>query len=178
MTPRSGFVGILSRIFRAVAPARTTSRASSTTRGTVTTQGRDGGRATIEIAPPAASKLRITYAPERDGDADAGEIVWTWVPYAENDGRGKDRPVLVIGRQSADRVYAVKLTSKAHDGDRDFFPIGSGPWDSQGRPSWIDIDQVYSVHTKGLRREASALDLDRFARVAQALQKRYGWAAG
>lgn len=46
--------------------------------------------------------------------------------YEENDGRGKDRPVLVIGRQSADRVYAVRLTSKAHDRDRDFLPIGTG----------------------------------------------------
>ncbi len=95
----------------------------------------------------------------------------------ENDGRGKDRPVLVIGRQSADRVYAVRLTSKAHEGDRDFLPIGAGPWDSQGRPSWIDIEQVYSVHAEGMRREASALDLDRFVKVAGALQRRYGWSA-
>ena len=96
------------------------------------------------------------------------------MPYAENDGRGKDRPVLVIGRQDAERVYAVRLTSKAHDGDRDFLAIGSGAWDAQGRPSWVDIEQVYSVHSDGMRREASALDLDRFVarrgRAAQALR--------
>lgn len=86
--------------------------------------------------------------------------------------------MLVIGRESAERVFAVRLTSKAHDGDRDFLLIGSGPWDVQGRPSWIDIEQVYSVHVDGLRREASALDLDRFVRVADALHKRYGWAVG
>jgi len=137
--------------------------------------GRTGTSATIEITPPAAADLRISYEPSRDGDPDAGEVVWTWVPYAENDGRGKDRPVLVIGRESAKRVYAVRLTSKAHDGDRDFLSIGSGPWDSQGRPSWVDIEQLYSVHADGMRREAAALDLTRFARVAQALQKRYGW---
>lgn len=131
--------------------------------------------ATVEIDPPGADGLRITYAPDRDGEPDAGEVVWTWVPYAERDGRGKDRPVLVIGRQSADRVYAVRLTSKAHDGDRDFLAIGPGAWDSKGRPSWIDIEQLYSVHTDGMRREASALERDRFAVVAQALQRRYGW---
>jgi len=81
-------------------------------------------------------------------------------------------------RQSADRVYAVRLTSKAHDGDRDFLAIGSGTWDAQGRPSWVDIEQVYSVHSDGLRREAAALDLERFVRVADALHKRYGWAVG
>ncbi|SIT74867.1 PemK-like, MazF-like toxin of type II toxin-antitoxin system [Microbacterium sp. RU33B] len=138
----------------------------------------DAAIATVEIPPPGRNGLRITYAPDRDGDPDAGEVVWTWVPYAENDGRGKDRPVLVIGRQSADRVYAVRLTSKAHEGDRDFLSIGSGPWDSQGRPSWVDIEQLYSVHANGMRREASALDLDRFTRIAAALQRRYGWSVG
>lgn len=132
---------------------------------------------TVEITPPPPDALRITYTPDRDGDPDAGEIVWTWVPYEENDGRGKDRPVLVIGRESVDRVYAVRLTSKSHDGDRDFLSIGSGPWDAQGRPSWVDIDQLYSVHVSGMRREASALDLDAFVLVADALRRRYGWDA-
>lgn len=140
--------------------------------------GQSGPTATIEIDPPSRDGLRITYAPERDGDPDAGEVVWTWVPYAEHDGRGKDRPVLVIGRQSADRVFAVRLTSKSHEGERNFLSIGSGPWDSQGRPSWVDIEQLYSVHAAGMRREASVLDLDRFVVVANALHRRYGWDAG
>ncbi len=140
--------------------------------------GRAGSSATIEVEPPGRGELRITYAPAHDGDPDAGEIVWTWVPYAERDGRGKDRPVLVIARQDEQRVYAVKLTSRSHDGDRDFLALGEGPWDAQGRPSWVDIDQVYSVHAAGMRREAAALDLDRFVRVADALHRRYGWAVG
>ncbi len=75
---------------------------------------------------PARDGLRISYSPDIDGDPDAGEIVWTWVPYAENDGRGKDRPVLVVsGASDADRVFAVRLTSKSHDGDRDFLSIGT-----------------------------------------------------
>ncbi len=141
-------------------------------------QGHGGETSTQEIMPSAVRGLQITYVPEHDGDPDAGEIIWTWVPYEENDGRGKDRPVLIIGRQDAERVYAVKLTSKSHDADRDFIPIGSGPWDSQGRPSWIDIEQLYSVHSRGMRREASALPLDRFVVVADALHKRYGWPVG
>jgi hypothetical protein len=73
-------------------------------------------------------------------------------------------------------VFAVKLTSKSHEGDRDFLSIGSGPWDGQGRESWVDIDQVYRVHDEGLRREAAALDRERFAQVATVLHRRYGWA--
>ena len=133
------------------------------------------GTQTIEVVPGTVRGLQLAYAPDRDGDPDAGEIVWTWVPYAENDGRGKDRPVLVIGRQSAERVYAVKLTSKAHDAEKVFVSIGSGAWDSQGRESWADLDQLYSVHARGMRREAAELAPDRFAAVARELARRYGW---
>ena len=101
--------------------------------------GRAAGTETIELDPRSVRGLRVRYAPHRDGAPDAGEVVWTWVPYAERDGRGKDRPVLVIATQSADRVYAVKLTSKSHDGDRDFLSLGSGPWDT-----WVarDHDEI------------------------------------
>lgn len=171
MTQRSGLRGILNSILR---PRRTTGPSFDN----APEDGRSGPTATVEVAPPGRGALRITYAPDHDGDPDAGEIVWTWVPYEENDGRGKDRPLLVIARQSAERVYAVRLTSRSHDGDRDFLALGTGEWDSQGRPSWLDIDQLYSVHRDGMRREASALDLERFVRVADALHRRYGWEVG
>jgi hypothetical protein len=173
VTKRHGLLGAIAGLFR------TTSRATTTSADAGEGEpGRSGSTATIEIDPPARDGLRITYGPSMDGDPDAGEVVWTWVPYAERDGRGKDRPVLVIGRQDDERVFAVRLTSKSHEGDRDFLAIGAGAWDSQGRPSWVDVDQVYSVHTAGMRREAAALDLDRFARVADALRRRHGWAVG
>lgn len=169
----SRLLNALARLLRPSGGAR-----SSSTTAASDEPGRGGATATVELEPSTAKDVTISYSPETDGDPDAGEIVWTWVPYTENDGRGKDRPVLVVGRQSPDRVYAVRLTSKAHDGDRDFLAIGSGPWDSQGRSSWIDIEQLYSVHHDGMRREAAALDLDRFTRVADALHRRYGWTVG
>ena len=132
----------------------------------------------MRVDPGSVRDLRIAYAPDPDGAPDAGEIVWTWVPYEENDGRGKDRPLLVIARASADQVYAVRMTSRSHDGDRDYLSIGSGSWDSQGRESWVDIEQLYSVHEDGLRREAAALDQRLYGRVAAALSERYGWRAG
>ncbi|ALJ20421.1 type II toxin-antitoxin system PemK/MazF family toxin [Microbacterium sp. No. 7] len=158
--------------------AATAGNAKETPRAAESTRRAADDTTTTEVDPPGPDGLTIVYAPERDGEPDAGEVVWTWVPYAENDGRGKDRPVLVIARQSAHRVYAVKLTSKDHDGRRDFLPIGPGAWDPQGRPSWVDIDQLYSVHADGMRREAAALDLKRFAVVAQELRRRFGWRIG
>ncbi|MFM2719087.1 type II toxin-antitoxin system PemK/MazF family toxin [Microbacterium mcarthurae (nom. nud.)] len=134
------------------------------------------GIATVEVAPP--QRMTLSYAPNRDGAPDGGEIVWTWVPYEERDGRGKDRPVLIIGRADATRSYAVRLTSKPHAGDRDYLALGAGEWDPQGRPSWVDIEQLYLVHDAGMRREAAALDRRRFDAVASALSARYGWRVG
>ena len=111
----------------------------------------------------------------RDGDADAGEIVWTWVPYEENDGRGKDRPVLVVAREKSGAVLAVQLTSKEHDGDRDHVAVGTGAWDAEGRPSWVRLDRVFRVQQGGLRREACALDRRPFDKVIALLDARYGW---
>lgn len=134
------------------------------------------GSETVQVNPERIRDVAVGYSPSRNDVPDSGEVIWTWVPYEENDGRGKDRPVLVIGRHSLERVYAVRMTSRPHDGDRDYLSIGSGGWDSQGRESWVDIEQLYSVHHKGMRREAAVLDARRYGRVAEALIKRYGWA--
>lgn len=41
---------------------------------------------------------RMEWAADADGQPDPGEVVWTWVPFEEDHSRGKDRPVLLIGR--------------------------------------------------------------------------------
>ncbi len=137
--------------------------------------GSHGPTATVEVEPYDIGPVRMEYAPEPDGDPDPGEIVWTFVPYEENDGRGKDRPVLVVAREDAGTLLAVRLSSKRHDHDREWLPIGSGPWDSAGRASWVDLDRVLRVHEEGMRREACALDRASFDRVAGQLGERYGW---
>ncbi|MFG2515857.1 type II toxin-antitoxin system PemK/MazF family toxin [Streptomyces sp. NPDC048584] len=137
--------------------------------------GRYGPSATVEAAPREVGRVHTEYAPAHDGDPDPGEIVWTWVPYEENDGRGKDRPVLVVAREAGGTVLAVMLSSKAHNGDREWVPIGSGPWDRSGRDSWVGVDRVLRLHEEGMRREACALDRMRFNSVRQRLRERYGW---
>ncbi|MCS0634698.1 type II toxin-antitoxin system PemK/MazF family toxin [Streptomyces sp. LP05-1] len=137
--------------------------------------GRFGPAATTEAEPREVGPVRTSYAPDRDGAPDPGEIVWTWVPYEEKDGRGKDRPVLVVAREEAGTLLAVQLSSRPHDGDREWVAVGSGPWDDAGRESWADLDRVLRVHEEGMRREACALDRPRFDRVVTRLAERYGW---
>lgn len=97
------------------------------------------------------------YSPELDRDADPGEIVWTWVAFEENAHVGKDRPVAVVGRADDGRLVALMLSSKEHDGDRGWISIGTGPWDKEGRESWVRRDRVLAVHAGAVRREGAVM---------------------
>ncbi len=138
-------------------------------------KGQFGARATTEVDPREIGVIRMAYSPSSDGDPDPGEVVWTWVPYEEHDGRGKDRPVLVVATEPTGTVLAVQLTSKDHSQDAEFVPLGAGAWDGEHRPSWVRLDRVFRVHAAGMRREATALDAKRYQRVKTALAARYGW---
>jgi hypothetical protein len=132
-------------------------------------------RTRARTAPTRDRARRIAYAPDLDGAADPGEIVWAWVPYEEGDGRGKDRPVLVVGRQGHELV-GLMLSSRADRADdRDWLGVGSGAWDAQGRPSYVRLDRVIEVREHDIRREGAVLDEARFDRVADVLRSRYGW---
>ena len=137
--------------------------------------GEFGPDATTEVDPHRIGPVRMSYSPQTDGAPDPGEIVWTWVPFEENDGRGKDRPVLVVAVESAGTFLAVQLTSKDHDGEGDFVSIGAGRWDGEHRPSWVNLDRVIRVREGGMRREAAALPREPFERVTKRLHQRYGW---
>ena len=141
----------------------------------IDTPGRHGPARTVEADPGRVGLVRTEYAPDKDGDPDPGEIVWTWVPFEENDGRGKDRPVLIVAREGTGTLLAVQLTSKRHDDHNEWQPIGQGPWDREGRDSWVNLDRVMRVHPQGMRREACALDRGRFNLVVNRLRELYGW---
>jgi hypothetical protein len=137
--------------------------------------GQLGQSATVEIDPRKIGAVRMTYSPSTDGAPDPGEVVWTWVPFEERDGRGKDRPVLVVAAERNGTYLAVQLTSKPHQGNAEFVPIGSGKWDAAGRPSWVNIDRVFRLHPGGMRRETAGLPAASFAAVEARLRQRYGW---
>ncbi|HRA76735.1 MAG TPA: type II toxin-antitoxin system PemK/MazF family toxin [Propionicimonas sp.] len=122
----------------------------------------------------------IEYAP-RDGRlADPGEVAWTWVPYEEDHSQGKDRPVLIIGRDG-DWLLALPLTSQDHDRDagqeasqgRFWLDIGTGPWDTSGRSSEVRVNRILRVAPDAVRRVGARLDQPRFEAVARAVLPHY-----
>ncbi len=137
---------------------------------------RDGGRPTASRSSHSTSFARkIVYNPNLDGEADPGEIVWTWVEYEEENGDGKDRPVLVVGRDKK-TLLGLMLSSQSHRADDPhWLRLGKGTWDSRGRVSYVRLDRVLEVPEQGIRREGAVLDKERFDKVAERLRTDYGW---
>jgi hypothetical protein len=131
----------------------------------------------VRAVRPVIPRLRLHYAPRRNGRPDPGEIVWAWVPYEDDPLQGKDRPVLVIGLDGDD-VLALQLTSKDHDRDaaqeaavgRYWMDIGVGAWDSQRRPSEVRLNRLLRLDRNAVRREGAALPEPLFEGVLAAAE--------
>ncbi|MDQ0369684.1 type II toxin-antitoxin system PemK/MazF family toxin [Catenuloplanes indicus] len=128
---------------------------------------------------PATARIRrgrqLAYAPELDGQADPGEIVWTWVAYEEDASQGKDRPVLVVGRDGRVLLGLMLSSQSERQGQRHWLALGPGEWDRDRRPSFVRLDRVIQVREDGIRREGAVLDRQRFDRIAGVLRHTYNW---
>lgn len=130
-----------------------------------------GGTGTPADTPAPTS----AYAPEIDAEPDPGEVVWAWVPYEDDPSQGKDRPVLVLDTDG-DGWTGLMLSSQDHDRDaedearfgRHWMDVGTGGWDSQGRPSEVRLDRLIHLDRDGVRREGAALDETIFTAVVEA----------
>ncbi|MGO0577450.1 type II toxin-antitoxin system PemK/MazF family toxin [Ornithinimicrobium panacihumi] len=166
--------------------------------GSPATSWRDGLRRAAEVVgralrqrpgaqePGPAEDLEppedlYTYSPVDDEHPDPGEVVWAWVPFEENARKGKDRPVLVIGRDGA-TLLALQLTSKDHDRDaaqeaaagRLWMDIGAGGWDRYRRPSEARVNRILRLEESAVRRAGVALDREIFEEVLAQVRRHDG----
>ncbi|WP_067568795.1 type II toxin-antitoxin system PemK/MazF family toxin [Nocardia acidivorans] len=133
-------------------------------------------RPTSSAGVPSRERARqIVYSPQLDGRADPGEIVWTWVPYEEDPSNGKDRPVLVVGRERGTLLGLMLSSNEDHAHHDNWVGIGPGAWDHAGRPSWVRLDRVLDVPEGGIRREGAIVPRKTFDLVAHRLCAEYHW---
>lgn len=121
--------------------------------------------------------VTVGYAPERDGDADPGEVVWGWVPYEDDPSQGKDRPVLILGHDGL-LLAGVPLSSRDHSARNDaheWVAVGRGGWDDSGRPSYADASRLLRLEPETVRREGAALDRARFDEVLARVRRLHHW---
>lgn len=173
--------GILTALARAVRDALSRRRTGSDRRSGDTPAPRRRNRQRPPRYPgDFTGRADLVYAPHPGNLADPGEVVWTWVPYEEDHDRGKDRPVLVVGR---DRPWllALPMTSRDHDRDaaqeaaegRHWVELGSGAWDARGRVSEARVDRIVRVDPAQVRRVSERVDRDVFERVAAEVRRHW-----
>lgn len=162
-------LGLLGRIVRdALAPQRRPARTRPTPA--------ESRRPASDYPGDFVGVPHFEYSPHEDAVADPGEVVWTWVPFEEDHSQGKDRPVLILGRD-AGWLLAAQLTSKDHDRDarqeasegRYWMDIGTGSWDPRRRPSEVRLNRVIRVAPTQVRRTGGRLDRDTYLAVARAI---------
>lgn len=167
----------MNRSRRSRSTRRRTTRTPSNTGQHPSGSRRTGGPGRREYPGDFKGTPRITYSPAPGEEADPGEVVWTWVPYEEDHRDGKDRPVLIIGRDH-EWLLGLLLTSKDHDRDaaqearygRLWMDIGTGEWDPQRRPSEVRINRILRIDPDGVRRIGAVLDREVFEAVAAAVR--------
>ena len=155
------------------APKPSAPKPSASTRSASTASASDGS----DYPGDYRDMINFEYSPSLDGDADPGEIVWTWVPFEEDHSQGKDRPVLLVGRDG-EYLLALMMTSKDHNNrehaDPNYLDIGSGPWDPQGRASEVKLNRVIRVRPDSMRREGAIMPEDTFRLIERAWTRRNG----
>lgn len=155
------------------APKPSAPKSSASTRSASTTSASDGS----DYPGDYRDMINFEYSPSLDGDADPGEIVWTWVPFEEDHSQGKDRPVLLVGRDG-EYLLALMMTSKDHNNrehaDPNYLDIGSGPWDPQGRASEVKLNRVIRVRPDAMRREGAIMPEDTFRLIERAWTRHNG----
>lgn len=179
MSLSSRLGGAFGRILRDVLNSALKSSSRSTTRRR-TTSTRTSPPLSRDYPGDYTKKPSISYDPHPGTLPDPGEIVWTWVVFEEDHSQGKDRPVLIIGRDG-DWMLACPLTSKDHDRDaaqeahegRYWVEIGTGSWDPQRRVSEVRVDRIVRVDPREVRRVAGKLDKTRFDKVADGVRRHW-----
>ncbi len=178
---KSSVLSVARAVVELLAPRSGRNPAEQTPPGDTTRRASDNGRSAGTYPGDYRGPVRAHYAPDLDGDGDPGEIVWTWVPFEEDASRGKDRPVLVVGRDGPWLLVAM-LTSKDHDRDHDqearwgrhWMDIGAGPWDRAGRRSEIRLDRIIRIDPTKVRREGAIMSRAEFGAVVDQIAAHRG----
>lgn len=130
----------------------------------------------ISVSPSESMARPIFYAPDMDGQADPGEVVWIWVPADGPGNPPRERSMVVVGRTRNTILGLLISCNPEHRVDDDWIDIGAGGWDERGRQSWVRLDRILEVSELGIRRQGTVIPRGRFERIAGRLSNDFGWA--
>lgn len=130
--------------------------------------------AVCDVHPTREMVRNIYYAPDMDGHAEPGEVVW--VRLAKEDGEDPtDRAILVVGHGLETILGLLISPNSEHEGEEGWMDIGSGSWDNSGAACWLCLSKLIEVPELAIRREGAIVPRRRFERIANKLRQEYGW---
>ena len=119
---------------------------------------------------PAPNTVRI-----RRWDIGPAHVVWGAVRFMDQPDQAKDRPVLVVGRQPGVFLVLTLTTKPKRPEQADWFPLGTGGWDRERRPSWARLHPWYRMVDADVRRPGGVVARPEFDALRRVLVERYGW---
>ncbi|WP_156191908.1 type II toxin-antitoxin system PemK/MazF family toxin [Corynebacterium kalinowskii] len=130
--------------------------------------------AVCDVHPTSEMVRNIYYAPDMDGHAEPGEVVWIRLATEEGE-EPRDRAILVVGHGNETILGLLISPNTDHEDEEGWLDIGSGSWDSSGAPCWLCLNKLIEVPELAIRREGAIVPRRRFERIAGKLRGDYGW---
>ncbi|WKD57220.1 hypothetical protein CAPI_03290 [Corynebacterium capitovis DSM 44611] len=123
------------------------------------------------VKPTAKVARSIYYAPDMDGQAEPGEVVWVTVPTNPP----QERSLVVVGREHRDVLGLLISPEEDHPTREHWLGIGSGEWEYNGNPCWVRLDKTVMVPESELHRRGTYIPPRRFERIANRLRDHFDW---
>ncbi len=131
--------------------------------------------AKIRVEHTETRARSIFFAPDMDGQADSGEVVWVWAPTEGPSSPPTERAILLVGRTRSTVLGLLISPNASHADDEGWLAIGSGEWDDSRRQCWVRLDRVLEVSEEQVRRKGILFPERRFERIANRLRQKFHW---
>lgn len=118
--------------------------------------------------------MAVIYAPDMDGQADPGEVVWVYI-RTQKGGELELRALLIVGRKKHTLLGLLISSSERNSTSPTWIDIGSGPWDPEGTESYVRLDKVLEIPESEIQRRGVSMPERRYDRIAARLRTDYGW---
>ncbi|WP_312979812.1 type II toxin-antitoxin system PemK/MazF family toxin [Corynebacterium sp.] len=129
----------------------------------------------VTVTTPTEDHARpVIYAPDMDGQADPGEVVWYHV-LPNRESTPELRACVVVGRNRHTLLGMLISSNPEHAEDDNWVAIGAGLWDPRGNECWARADRIIEIPEASIQRRGVSMPERRYDRLANALRRNYGW---